>query len=96
MDDASADGVEIDVESDGAECVAVLDEDAFESFHPECAATLVLTVEPAGEAFFEFFDEDGEVAESFVEGLEDEIGVVVLLVLAEAKEFTLEGLDVGW
>lgn len=56
----------------------------------------MLTVEPAGEAFFEFFDEDGEVAESFVEGLEDEIGVVVLLVLAEVKEFSLEGLDVGW
>ena len=108
FDEACADGVEVDVGGHGADDVDAggfgfvvfaevgFDEHALEAVHPEGALALVALVVPAAEAFFDFFDEAGEVAEAVFEAVELLLGGGFVAEAAPFGEFGLELVDVGF
>jgi hypothetical protein len=107
LDEACADGVEVDVGGHGADDVDAggfgfdlfaevgFDEHALEAVHPEGALALVALVVPAAEAFFDFFDEAGEVAEAVFEAVEFRLDGGFVAEAAPFGEFGLELVDVG-
>ena len=90
-----ADGVEVDVGGDGGESGAVsANQDAFESFLPECAAPALAKVVPLAEALFEFFEVLAEIAHALPEALAQ--SVFLNGEQGGVGELSAELLDVSW
>jgi hypothetical protein len=108
LDEAGVNGVEVDLGGHGADDVDAggfglvafagvgFDQHALIPVHPEGALALVAPFVPGAEAFFDFLDGAGEVAEAVFEAVELLLDGGFVAEVAPFGEFGLELVDVGF